>query len=173
MASQRKTDVILHFPGPLYGVGLLFFFLPIIDVVTQVWPPAPGNPGWRYGLIGLGANYLISVLFGLLLICLAAGAQWHRRTLRVLAIWSAFCGVLCIVGTLAFVLDALQLRPAIPKDNTGQLRMFDVGAAKAVFKYLISAVVFGWIGLASWRGAREIPTHAAEDVPKLVSRQAE
>ncbi len=173
MASQRKTDVLLNFPGPLYGVGLLFFFLPIVDVVTQVWPPSPGNPGWRYGLVGLGANYLISVVFGLLLICLAAGVLWHRRTLRVLAILSALCGVLCILATLAFVLDALQLRPAIPKDNAGALKMFDIGAAKAVLKYLVSAVVFGWVGLGSWRACRGIPAHAAADVPKLVSRQAE
>ena len=171
MASQEREDVTHYLTGPAYGVGLLFILLPIVDVVSQVWPPSLGSPSWRYGLVGLGANYLISVVFGFLLVCLAAGSQWHRRALRILAIVCSALAVLSVLAVLAFVLDVFQLRPGIPRDNSAALRMFDIGAAKAVFKYLLTAVAFAWVALGALRAGREIPAPVEEEAPKLVGQK--
>ena len=172
MAAQRKADFTAHFTGPVYGVGLLFIFFPILDTIAQVWPPSVGSPSWRYGIIGIGANYLISVMFGLLLVGLMASIQWHRRVLRWLAIAAGVLAVLAVIASIGFVLDVLQLRPGLPRDNPITLRMFDIGAEKALFKYLVAVVAFAWLGFSAWRAARAIPAPAVEDdAPKLVKEQ--
>jgi hypothetical protein len=172
MATQRTADAARYLTGPAYGIAALFVLLPIIDTLAQVWPVALGNPAWRYGTIGLGANYLISVLFGMLGLCLLAALGSHRRTLRALTILSGVAALLLLIAALAFLLDALQLRGTVPRDNPRTLWMFDAGAAKAAFKYLVSAAVFGWLALATWRAGRAIPRPAADEVaPKLVHEQ--
>jgi hypothetical protein len=172
MASQRSYDLAPHLAGPAYGVALLFIVLPIVDTLAQVWPPAFGSASWRYGAVGLGANYLISVLFGLLLSSLVAGWRQHRRTLRWLAIVNGVFAVLAVIAAIAFALDVLQLRPGLPRDNPVALRLFDLGAEKAVFKYLVSAVALVWVGLGARNAARAIPVSAETDVPKLVQKGA-
>jgi len=174
VAPQRTTDVSSRLIGPVYGVGLLFVVLPIVDTLAQVWPPSPGNPSWRYGLVGIGANYLISIAFGMLLLSLAAGYMGRRRTLRWLTGANAAFAAIALLATLAFVLDALQVRAGIPRDNAQALRLFKLGAEKAVFKYLATVIVLLWLAVSSWRGAKDIPqVKGADDVPKLVSKQAE
>jgi len=172
MASQRSSDHASYLAAPAYWVALLFIALPIADTFSQVWPPTVGSPSWRYGTVGIGANYLISVLFGLLLIGLIAVWQQHRRALRWLAIANSVFAVVAVIAAIAFVLDALELRPGLPRGNAMALRMFDIGAGKAVFKYLVSAVAFAWIGFGAWCAARVIPAPAAdEEAPKLVQQQ--
>ena len=169
---QKTAGVTPHLTGPAYGVAMLFVALPIVDTLSQVLPPAPGNAGWRYGLVGLGSNYLVSVLFGMLLWSYLAGVRLQRRTLRVLAVVNGAVAVLMVVAAMGFLLDAAQVRASLPKDNFRSLRMFDIGAAKAVFKYAVGAPVLGWIALASWRAARAIPhPGAAGDLPKLIHEQ--
>ncbi len=172
MATQRTADAARYLTAPAYGIAALFVLLPIVDTLSQVWPAALGNPAWRYGTIGLGANYLISVLFGMLGLCVLAALGSHRRTLRALAIVSVLGALLLLIAALAFVLDALQVRGTVPRDNPRTLWLFDAGAAKAAFKYLVSAAVIGWLALATWRAGRAIARPAAGDVvPRLVHEQ--
>jgi hypothetical protein len=173
MASQRSSDLAPYLAAPAYGVALLFIVLPILDTFAQVWPPAVGSPSWRYGTVGLGANYLISVLFGMLLGSLIAGWRQHRRTLRWLAIACGVFAVILMIAAISFVLDALELRPGLPRGDATAFRMFDIGAGKAVFKYLVTAVALAWVGLGAWRTGRAIPTATPvdTDVPKLVREQ--
>lgn len=173
MASNKPIDVTPYLAGPLYAVAVLFVLMPVVDVISQVWPPSLGNPSWRYGLVGLGANYLISVAFGSLLACVVAAYQWHRRTLRWVAIANAAFAVLAVLATVGFVLDVLQIRPGLPQNNPAGVRLFNIGAAKAVFKYLVTAVAFAWVALGALRAARAIPAAPGEaDAPKLVSQQS-
>jgi hypothetical protein len=172
MATQRTADAARYLTGPAYGIAVLFVLLPIIDTLAQTWPLALSNPAWRYGTIGLGANYLISALLGMFGLCLLAALGSHRRTLRALTIVNAVAALLLLIAALAFLLDALQLRGTVPRDNPRTLWLFQVGAAKAAFKYLVSAAVMVWLALATWRAGRAIPVPAAEDVaPKLVHEQ--
>ena len=168
MAAHRTDGLATELAGPAYGIGVLFILTAVVDTVSQMWPPAPSEPSWRYGVIGIGGNYLITVLFGILLICLVAGLRQHRRTLRVLAIVNAVLAVLFVLAVIGFVLDVLQVRYSVPKDNPRAVWLFNVGAAKAVAKYVVSALVLGWLAWASRRAWRAMPRPTAEEAPRLV-----
>ncbi len=172
MASQRTSEAWRYVTAPAYAVGVLFVVMPLVDTFAQVWPPAPGNPSWRYGTVGIGANYLISMLFGMLLLAAVASLQSHRRTLLLLVWLDVVAAVVALGATVSFILDALQVRAGVPRDNATALRMFDIGAEKAVFKYLATEVVLLWLAFASWRAARTVPRAAADEAPKLVSQRS-
>lgn len=168
MATQRSTDVAPYLTGPAYGIGLLFVLMPVVDTVAQMWPPALGEPAWRYGTVGIGANYLISMLFGMFLMCLAAGLRRHRRTLLVLAILNGAFAIVLLLAAIGFSLDVLQVRMGVPKDNARATWLFNAGAAKAELKYLASVLVFGWLALSTRRAWRAMPRPTADEAPKLV-----
>ena len=168
MAAHRTDGLAAEFAGPAYGIGVLFILTAAVDTVSQMWPPALREPSWRYGVVGIGGNYLITVLLGMLLICLVAGVRQHRRTLRILAIVNAVVAVLLVLAAVGFVLDALQVRYSVPKDNPRAVWLFNVGAVKAVAKYVVSAVVLGWLAFASRRAWRAMPRPSAEEAPRLV-----
>jgi hypothetical protein len=169
MATRRTPEVAPYLIGPAYAVALLFVLWPIVDTLSQTWPMQLGNPSWRYGTIGIGANYMISVLFGLLGLSAFAALGTHRRTLKALAIVCGAVAVLLLVVALGFLLDALQVRAGIPQGETRTRSMFDIGVAKAAVKYVLSALVLGWLALASWKGARAMPRPMTEEEsPKLV-----
>ena len=171
MATRRTADLAPYLTGPAYAVGLLFVLMPVVDTLAQTWPAALGEPAWRYGTVGLGANYLISVLFGMLLMCLVAGLRQHRRTLRVLAIVNGVVALVLLLAAIGFPLDALQVRMGVPRDNPRTMWLFNAGAAKAELKYLLSIAVLGWLAVASWRARRAIPAPDADEAPKLMHEQ--
>lgn len=171
MEAQRSADVGSYWARPAYGVAVLFVFLPVIDTLSQVWPIAIGRPSWRYGTVGLGANYLVSVTFGMLLLSFVASMRLHRRTLLALAIANGAIAALALIAAFGFILDALQLRPGVPKAEERTLWVFDVGVAKAVLKYVAAALVTGWLALASRRAWRAIPRPEPAQAPKLVREQ--
>jgi len=175
MARHSPTAAAApYMTGPAYAVAMLFVLFPIIDTIAQVWPLGLDSPSWRYGAVGLGANYLISALFGMLGLALVAALRQHRRTLQGLTLLSGLGALLLLVAALAFVLDALQVRAGVPRNDPRTLWLFDVGAAKAVFKYLAGTGLLAWLGLAGWKAGRTIagPEHEAEEeAPRLVSKQ--
>src|SRR5690349_3125180 len=83
-SAAGQTSPLAGMVTPAYIVSGLFFFTPLIDIVTNVWPLTPGVVSWRYGAAGASANYLISVVFGMFLACCIAAFAGHGRTLRVL-----------------------------------------------------------------------------------------
>ena len=175
MAKRNPTaEAAPYLTGPAYAVALLFVLFPIMDTLAQVWPLGLDSPSWRYGAIGLGANYLISALFGMLGLCLVAALRQHRRTLLGLALLSALGALLLLVGALAFSLDVLQVRAGVPRDDPRTRWLFDVGAAKAALKYLVGAGLLAWLGLMGWKAGRSIARpglDAEEETPRLVSKQ--
>ena len=171
MAPQRSPDVAPYLTGPAYGIALLFVLMPVVDTLSQMWPPALREPSWRYGTVGIGGNYVIWVLLGMLLTCLVAALRHHRRTLRVLAIVNGVLAVVLLLATVGFVLDVLQVRYSVPRDNPRAMWLFNTGAAKAELKYVISVLVFGWLALSSRRAWRAIPRPDSDEAPKLVGGQ--
>lgn len=171
MAARSAPDVASNIAAPLYGVAALFIVLPIMDTLAQVWPFLPGSPNWRYGVVGLGANYLISFVFGMVLVGFVAAYGLHRRTLRILAPVALVAALAMLVATAGFALDALQVRRSVPTDNPTNLWVFDVGAAKALMKYVLSAVVMAVLALGSRRAWRACPAPETEDRPTLVGRR--
>jgi hypothetical protein len=168
MATHRTAELAPALTGPAYAIGLLFVLLPVVDTFAQMWPPAFGEPSWRYGTVGIGANYLVWMLFGMLLVCLVAGLRQHRRTLHALAIVNGVFAVVLALAAVGFVLDVLQVRYSVPKDNARAMWLFNTGAAKAELKYVLSVLVFGWLALSSRRAWRAIPRPSSDEAPKLV-----
>jgi len=168
MATRRTADANSLLIGPAYAVAILFVVLPIIDTFSQTWPITLSSPGWRYGTIGIGANYLISILFGTLgIIALAADGE-HRRTLRVMSVLCGIATVIALVAMIGFLLDAIQVRAGIPAGETRTRRLFDIGGAKAALKYVLAALVFGWLTFAAWRRAKAIPRVKGDEAAVLV-----
>jgi hypothetical protein len=175
MAKHSPTTETASFlTGPAYAVALLFVLFPIIDTVAQVWPLGLDSPSWRYGAIGLGANYLISALFGMLGLAIVAALRQHRRVLLGVTLLSGLGALLLLVAALSFVLDAFQVRAGVPRDDPRTLWLFNVGAVKAELKYLVGAGLLAWQGLMGWKAWRTIDRHelaAEEEAPRLVSKQ--
>ncbi len=164
MVTRRTAGTSALLIGPAYAVAILFVVLPIIDTFTQTWPVTVSSPGWRYGTIGIGANYLISILFGLLGLITLAALGGHRRTLKVLGVLCGLGTVIALVALLGFLLDAIQVRAGIPAGEGRTRQMFDIGGAKAALKYLLSAFVLGWLAFAAWRrgsGIQRVKEEAA------------
>ena len=165
MSKRPTADAAALLTGPAYAVAALFVVSPIVDVVASVWPLLPSNPQWRYGSVGIAANYLVSGVFGMMALSAIAALRGHGRLLRVLAIVNAVVAVLMVITALGFILDVLQVRASVPRDNARTLWMFDVGAMKAEFKYLFGAVVIGWLAFASRRAGRVLAPSGAEPAP--------
>lgn len=134
----------------LYVVAGLFVIHPVADVVTNAWPLAFGSEQWRYGAVGAAANYLISLVFGALLLAVTAAYGGHRRTLRLVAAFSLIAAFALGLMALSFALDVLQLRPAV---QDGDMWAFKAGAGKALFKYLTCAFGLIVVGIGSWKVA--------------------
>ncbi len=171
---RRSSSSSSVFTGPAYAVALLFVLLPIVDTFSQTWPVNFSSPGWRYGTIGIGANYLISVLFGLLAVAVLASLGASRRVLRTIAVLCGLATVVLLVGVIGFLLDALQVRAGIPASDERTRDLFALGVAKAALKYVLGAAVTAWIALVAWRRAGALhrgETGKAE--PALVKGTAE
>jgi hypothetical protein len=171
MSTNKTTDATPFLMGPAYTVAALFILLPIIDTIAQALPISLDAPGWRYGVVGIGANYLISMVFGTLMLCLLAASRSHRGTLRTCAITIWIVAVLLIVAAIGFSLDALQVRAGIPKGDARTLAMFKTGMLKVVFKYLVSGAVMAWTALGAWRAGKAIPAPVVEEERPLLIKE--
>lgn len=123
----------------LYFVSALFILTAVVDAVANTLPLQPSLVTWRYGAVGALANYLISPVFGALLATATAFVLHHGRTLRVLGVLWAITALAMLALAVGFSLDVIQLRAMIPPD---QLSPYQVGAAKALAKYGLTAVAF-------------------------------
>lgn len=130
-------------PGRLaasfYLVGALFIITPVADGIANSLPIQASLATWRYGAVGAFANYLISPLFGALLLTATASLLGHRRTLRTLGVTWILAALLLLALAADFTLDVLQLRAMVPPEQAG---VFKVGAGKALAKYLTSIATF-------------------------------
>lgn len=145
MESLRRLSVAA------YAVAAVFLLSPLIDVLTNVYPTDLGSMQWRFGAIGILSNYLISAVFGLLLATLVAAVLGHRLVLRISAVLNVLIALVLVGITLLFGLDVLQLRQAV-RPEAGE--MFRIGALKASFKILITAVALLLLGIGALKTAR-------------------
>lgn len=136
---------------PVYFAGLLFVGIPVADLILNLWPFTPGELGWRYGAIGLFANFLHTPLLGALIITLFAAAVGHRRVIRAGGFLWLAVSVVLVLAIITFTLDALQLRPTVLPES---LLVYHTSVARAILKHFTGAVAFGLLGWASLKGTR-------------------
>ena len=136
-----------------YLTAFLFVLAPVVDILANVWPWDFGNEQWRFGLAGVTSNYLISLIFGLLMAAWIAGLREHRGMLFAVAGVSALVLLLLGVLTLLFVLDTIQVRTVVREE---QLQLFKIGAVKTLFKVLASEAALLVLAVAAFKAAAGI-----------------
>lgn len=141
------------FSAAVYTIGGLFIVIPVFDLLLNLWPMAPGELGWRYGALGLFANFLHTPLLGALIVTLFAAAARHRRVLLAGGIlWWVGTAVL-LLALITFAFDALQLRATVLSESR---LVYQTSVARALGKHATSAVAFGLLGYAAIRAARRL-----------------
>lgn len=149
-----------RFAAPTYAVAALLVGLSLVDYASNVWPPLLGEVRWRFGAIGLFANFLLTPLLGMWLAALVAQLMQHRRAARVIAVADLAAALLLVILSVEFVLAGLELRPReVPP---AAVWTFNVGIAKGVLKYLLVSGVLGWLSLAGLKGAGSGEVRAAD-----------
>jgi cytochrome c biogenesis protein CcdA len=148
-------------PGGLisacYCVGVLLIAISMLDYVATVFPAEVGEPGWRYGAIGLLSGFTLTPLIGGLLLSVAAAVAGHGRTLLALGWLHLLFAVGLVVLLAAFSLDAIQVRR---ESATEAQTLTEISSLKAAVKLTATLVGLAWIGIAAIRQARVRPAAA-------------
>jgi hypothetical protein len=151
----------------LYVFAALLVLSPLMDLVSTVWPPRPGDFSWRYGFLGLLAGYLHTPILGLVLAMAVAFWQGHARALRITGALGCAAGVALLLAMGVFALDVVQMRAMRASEVRGAVL---AGGALQELKYFGALVVLILLGLGGWRTASRIPSDRARaDSSHIVS----
>lgn len=146
-----RRSPLSRLQGPLYLSCLLLVFIPLVDLVTNVWPLRLWEAGWRYGAVGLGSGFILTPFLGWVAGVALARTLLQPRALQLLS-WGALGIAVILAGATAlFILDALQVGAGIPDMSRSA---FEVGAIRAGVKLALVSVGLGWLGVAGLRSLR-------------------
>jgi hypothetical protein len=152
--------------GSLYFVAFLLLGLTLLDYFGTVWPFQPGQANWRYGAVGLVSGFVLTPLLGL---SLGVAVAIHRQSgtmLRLFGGISLILGVLLVLGTLVFALDAVQVRQSVAAEAR---KLTEMSAAKAILKMLAAGIASIWLGLGAIRSPQ--PRKATgREAPPLINQ---
>jgi hypothetical protein len=143
-----------------YAVSFFFIFSFFADVATNVWPWDLGNEQWRYGLAAITSNYLVSVLFALLMTAGVATALGQRLLVRLVGIFSIVLAVFLSLMVIGLLLDYFQVVGAVAPEVVTPFR---IGFAKAGIKLGTVAIVLVILGIGAFKAARLLPVKAPRD----------
>ena len=148
----------------LYALAALLFLQPFIEAFSATWPPRTGEVGWRFAVTGILYTMLPTVLFALLIAAVAAFFLGHRTGLRVVGIVALVLGVVVILLTASFTLDALQLRRIVRPEAKGG---YDLAGIKAVVTALLAIASCTALGIGAFRATQRsgAPTAARRRAP--------
>ena len=138
---------------PLYFVGLLLVLTPLADFLTSVWPLQPKEIRWRFASAALLGGFLFTPLIGSVIGVVVSGLMEHRRTQKAIAIINLVCAAVLVGMIGLLLLDALQLRRAVPADAQSAFR---TSAVRAAFKHGSVTLALLWLGMTGLRGAAAI-----------------
>ena len=136
---------------PGYLILIITACLPMLDFAAGLWPLQLANPSWRFGVLGLLANYSLGFVGELFLIFVLAVAASDRKVLLVLGSIAAVMAVLLFGGSGAFVLDAIQTRARVTPQT---VHRFDFAAAEGVLKLILVIIANVVLSRAAFRAAR-------------------
>ncbi len=147
----------------VYLFGLLLFFWPFADLVTNSLPVRLGNLHWRYGFAGLMAAYLNTPLLALILLMGVAYGLQHARVLRLLSALEILMAAALVMVVVVFALDLGQVRASRPAAVQGSVL---AGGVVAILKHLGASAVLTLLGIGGWRTARRISDRTDRDGPQ-------
>lgn len=148
--AQARSQAVNHLRVPAYLAAALFITTSLADMLTLAWPPNPGAVAWRFGTVGAASNYVLTLYFGIALLCWTAAFFGDARTLRISAVFSLSTGLVLLLLLGDFGMSALQLRRGVPEAEVAAYR---IGTVKACIKYLMFAVALLLTGIFAWRAA--------------------
>jgi hypothetical protein len=135
----------------LYLFGVSLMLTAAIDLFTTVWPMRPGDIGWRYGFLGLGAGYLQTPTLGLALIALTAIWDDDVLMLRIVGVCCLATAVILLGIMGIFGLDVVQMRQLRPEEAQASVM---AGGMFQEVKYFVAFVIFAFLGHGSLKTAK-------------------
>lgn len=129
-----------------YLVALLLVFMPVLQVLLQIWPLQLGNIQWRFPAAGVLVGSLQSPFLGLAIIALVARSTESRGISRTVGILSAITSIVLIASLVLFVLDALQLRAIV---NSRGMQQFQLTSIRVGLTCLIFTVAFAVLAMVA------------------------
>jgi len=147
------SDFLRRYTLVCYIIALTFMIASIVDVATNAWPWFIGNEQWRFGAVAILSNYLISIIFGVLLLAVLGVARATPGALYFVTAVSALVALFLFVIMIGYSFDTLQLMGSVREE---QVEMFKIGAAKTLFKTLLFFTAALAMSIASFKAARDV-----------------
>ena len=150
---------------PAYLVCLALVLLPLVDVMTTLFPWQFAEARWRFGAVGLISNALLLPMAGLLVALAMATATENRAMRLTVGIVSAAAATVSVLALALFGLDAVQTSAVVrPEMRTS----FIVASTTAAGKTLIATVTFTFLALAALKGRKSAATQSSAQRPALI-----
>ena len=145
----------------LYPLAILLMVAGIIDPVIRSWPVQLGDVRWRFGMVGLASLSALQVVFGLLVLMVAAALLDHRKVMRVGAVATLLVGIVTGLVLGFFLLDTLQVRASVnPAVRSG----FDITVLRSVIMLGLSVPISLSLGMGAWLSTRGVDPPRARTV---------
>ena len=159
--SNSESVRRLRIPG--YLVMAATTIVQLVDVGIRAWPFRVHSPAWRLGVIGFAANAVGTSMLALLVILAIAVAVGDKGVTYLVSSLAAFAGVLCLLATGVFALDALQMKGQIQASLSHQ---YDLASYWLVIRVLIAALVFIVIAVSAFSVGKTVRRDAARPTVK-------
>lgn len=153
---QNVSRPIRRLLAVLFAAGLLIVLDQSADLIATLLSRTTdiSAPSWRFGLFGMVASRTSALLLGDVMLFASATALGWRTMLRGLGALHLGLAAGGLAGLVLFLLDAVQVRGAVPEQSTSA---FSAAVFRAGTVALAGAITLGWAGVAAWRTAGPRP----------------
>ena len=138
---------------PAYVVTAYSAVGSILDILMSTWPVHVHDLRWRLAVESLATGATGTELLAVLLFLAFAWAAADQIALGVGFAFALIVGVFYLCGSVAFGLDALQVRSQIAPD---QISRFQIGAAWAFGRMVFTGLMLGFLAAAIFRAFRSL-----------------
>ncbi len=163
MITTAPNSFLRHLRVPGYLILFIAMILPLLDLLVSVMPLRPTTVVWRFGAVGLFSSAIGAPLLILFFIYVLAVFAGDRKITMLVGIVSALICLSLILGSGAFVLDALQMKQRV--QPAAQTR-FMTASVQAMLKLGMQGLGSLVLAISAFRALK-----AAKSAP--VARSAE
>ncbi|MCC7051725.1 MAG: hypothetical protein IT355_00570 [Gemmatimonadaceae bacterium] len=114
------------------------------QLTIQVWPIKVSELNWRVGAAGLFMDALLATVVPLMVVYFAAFMNNDRKMIGALRWLCMIVGLVTAALLLAFALDSVQIRAALPQNVKGN---FMKVALRAALIGTLLATLFVWVSI--------------------------
>jgi len=161
--SLTPQEILRRLRVPGYVVASLIILVPVIESIAGAWPFQIGRAAWRLTVIGTAAGVVGTPILGLFLMLILAAMSGQRGVLWLISSSCILAGVLCLVGSGVFALDAVQMRARVRIAVAGR---YNIASAWTVVKLWLSSATLMVLGVSSYQTANTIRRRLATRLQK-------